>query len=80
MSRTLDTLLRPSLLAIAIALSAPLTSPALMAAELSATARSYNLPAGPLASTLNQIASQAGITLAIDASLLAGKTSALVNG
>ena len=80
MSRTLDTLLRPSLLAIAIALSAPLTSPALMAAELSATARSYNLPAGPLASTLNQIASQAGITLAIDASLLAGKTSAPVNG
>ena len=80
MSRTLDTLLRPSLLAVAIAFSVPLTSSVLMAAEYSTTARSYNLPAGPLASTLNQIASQAGITLAIDASLLAGKTSAPVNG
>ena len=80
MSRTLDTLLRPSLLAVAIAFSVPLTSSVLMAAEHSTTARSYNLPAGPLASTLNQIASQAGITLAIDSSLLAGKTSAPVNG
>ena len=80
MSRTLDTLLRPSLLAIAIALSAPLASTALMAAEQSSTARSYSLPAGPLATTLNQIASQAGVTLAIDSSLLAGKTSAPVEG
>ncbi|KMM94820.1 TonB-dependent siderophore receptor [Pseudomonas lundensis] len=80
MSRTLDTLLRPSLLAVAIAFSVPLTSSVLVAAEHSTTARSYNLPAGPLASTLNQIASQAGITLAIDSSLLAGKTSAPVNG
>ena len=80
MSRTLDTFLRPSLLAVAIALSAPLASTSLIAAEQSATARSYNLPAGPLAATLNQIASQAGITLAIDSSLLAGKTSAPVQG
>ena len=80
MSRTLDTFLRPGLLAVAIALSAPLTNTALMAAEQSSTSRSYNVPAGPLASTLNHIASQAGITLAIEASLLAGKTSAPVNG
>ena len=80
MSRTLDTFLRPSLLAVAIALSAPLASTPLMAAEQASSARSYNLPAGPLAATLNQIASQAGITLAIDASLLAGKTSAPVSG
>ena len=33
MSRTLDTYLRPGLLAAAIALSAPLASPSLMAAE-----------------------------------------------
>ena len=80
MSRTLDTFLRPSLLAVAIALSAPLASTPLMAAEQASSARSYNLPAGPLAATLNQIASQAGITLAIDSSLLAGKTSAPVKG
>ena len=80
MSRTLDTFLRPSLLAVAIALGAPLASTTLIAAEQASSARSYNLPAGPLAATLNQIASQAGITLAIDSSLLAGKTSAPVNG
>ena len=80
MSRTLDTFLRPSLLAVAIAFSAPLTSTLLIAAEQASSARNYNLPAGPLAATLNQIASQAGITLAIDSSLLAGKTSAPVNG
>jgi len=80
MSRSLDTFLRPSLLAVAIALCAPLTSTALVAGEQTSSARSYNLPAGPLASTLNQIASQAGITLAIDSSLLAGKTSAPVKG
>ena len=80
MSRTLDTFLRPSLLAVAIALGAPLASTTLIAAEQASSARSYNLPASPLAATLNQIASQAGITLAIDSSLLAGKTSAPVNG
>ena len=80
MSRSLDTFLRPSLLALAIALSAPFASTSLVAAEQSSTARSYNLPAGPLATTLNQIASQAGITLAIDSALLAGKSSAPVEG
>ena len=80
MSRSLDTFLRPSLLALAIALSAPFASTSLVAAEQSSTARSYNLPAGPLATTLNQIAGQAGITLAIDSALLAGKTSAPVEG
>ena len=80
MSRSLDTFLRPSLLALAIALSAPFASTSLVAAEQSSTARSYNLPAGPLATTLNQIAGQAGITLAIDSALLAGKSSAPVEG
>ncbi len=61
MSRTLDTLLRPSLLAVAIALGAPLASPLLLAAEHAASVRAYNLPSAPLASTLNQIASQAGL-------------------
>lgn len=79
MSRTLDTFLRPGLLAAAIALSAPLASTSLMAAEQT-TARTYNLPAGSLSTTLNQIASQSGITLAIDPTLVAGKTSAPVSG
>ncbi|KQV19605.1 TonB-dependent receptor [Pseudomonas sp. Root329] len=80
MSRSLDTLLRPSLLAIAIALCAPLASSQLMAAEQAPSVRAYNLPAAPLASTLNQIASQAGLALSLNPSLAAGKTSAPVKG
>jgi len=79
MSRAVDRILRPSLMALSIGLSAPLTSPALFAAEQSAP-RAYSLPAAPLASTLNQIASQSGITLAIDPALVSGRTSAPVNG
>jgi iron complex outermembrane receptor protein len=80
MSRTLDTLLRPSLLAVAIALCAPLASSQLIAAEQASSVRAYNLPAAPLASTLNQIASQSGLALSLNPSLAAGKTSAPVNG
>ncbi|MGZ0786474.1 TonB-dependent siderophore receptor [Pseudomonas saponiphila] len=80
MSRSLDTLLRPSLLAVAIALCAPLASQSLMAAEQASSVRAYDLPAAPLASTLNQIASQAGLALSLDPSLAAGKTSAPVKG
>lgn len=79
MSRAVDTLLRPSLMALAIGLAAPLASPALFAAEQSAL-RTYALPGAPLASTLNQIASQAGITLALDPALVSGRTSAPVSG
>lgn len=80
MTRAFETLLRPSLLAMAIALSAPLASSPLLAAEQSAGLRSYNLPAAPLSTTLNQIASQAGIALALDPSVTSGRTSAPVNG
>ncbi len=80
MSRPLDTLLRPSLLAVAIALCAPLASQGLMAAEQASSVRAYDLPAAPLASTLNQIASQAGLALSLDPSLAAGKSSAPVKG
>ena len=80
MSRTLDTLLRPSLLALAIALGTPLTSTALAAAEQASSMRAYNLPAAPLAATLNQIASQAGLALTLNPTLAAGKTSAPVKG
>ncbi|WP_089041446.1 TonB-dependent siderophore receptor [Pseudomonas fluorescens] len=80
MSRTLDTLLRPSLLAMAIALSAPLASTPLIAAEQASSVRAYNLSAAPLATTLNQIASQAGLALTLNPALAAGKTSAPVKG
>ncbi len=80
MSRTLDTLLRPSLLAVAIAFGTPLASPLLLAAEQAASVRAYNLPSAPLASTLNQIASQAGLALTLNPTLAAGKTSAPVKG
>ncbi|MDI3356442.1 TonB-dependent siderophore receptor [Pseudomonas sp. UYIF39] len=80
MSRSLDTLLRPSLLAIAIALCAPLASGQLIAAEQASSVRAYNLPAAPLTSILNQIASQAGLALSLNPSLAAGKTSAPVKG
>ncbi|RON82965.1 TonB-dependent siderophore receptor [Pseudomonas fluorescens] len=80
MSRSLDTLLRPSLLAIAIALSAPLLSSPLIAAEQASSVRAYNLPAAPLSTTLNQIASQGGLALSLNPSLAAGKTSAPVSG
>lgn len=45
-----------------------------------AQAESYQLPAGPLATTLNQIASQAGIVLSIDPALTAGKTAQPLRG
>lgn len=80
MSRSLDTLLRPSLVAVAIALCAPLASGQLIAAEQASSVRAYNLPAAPLASTLTQIASQAGLALSLNPSLAAGKTSAPVAG
>lgn len=80
MSRSLDTLLRPSLLAVAIALSVPLISSPLLAAEQASSVRAYNLPAAPLSTTLNQIASQGGIALSLNPALAAGKTSAPVNG
>ena len=45
-----------------------------------AHAEVYQLPSGPLAATLNQIASQAGVTLSIDPALTEGKNSAPVSG
>ena len=70
MTRALP-LFRPGLLAVAISL-AGICAPAL--------ADNYQLPAAPLASTLTQIASQAGIVLSIDPALTAGKQSAPVTG
>lgn len=64
-------LFRPSLLAAAIVLTSLATH---------ANAQGYQLPAAPLASTLNRIASDAGIVLSIDPALTAGKTAQPVSG
>lgn len=80
MSRSPDTLLRPSLLAFAIAFGTPLISSPLLAAEQASSVRAYDLPAAPLSTTLNQIASQGGLALSLNPALAAGKTSAPVNG
>ncbi|WP_426156575.1 TonB-dependent siderophore receptor [Pseudomonas sp. TSRC2-2] len=80
MSRSPDTLLRPSLLAFAIALGTPLISTPLLAAEQASSVRAYHLPAAPLSTTLNQIASQGGLALSLNPALAAGKTSAPVDG
>jgi iron complex outermembrane recepter protein len=80
MSRSPDNLLRPSLLAFAIALGTPLISSPLLAAEQASSVRAYHLPAAPLSTTLNQIASQGGLALSLNPALAAGKTSAPVDG
>jgi len=80
MSRSLTTLLRPSLMAVAIAMAAPSISSLAFAADQASTVRTYDMPAGPLASTLNQIASQAGLAMSLSPSLAAGKTSSPVRG
>ncbi len=76
MPRSLDSLLRRSLLAVAIALCTPLASSQLVAAEQASSVRAYNLPTAPLVNTLNQIA----MALSLNPSLAAGKTSAPVKG
>lgn len=61
----------PTLLALAITLGGTATQ---------ALAAPYQLPPAPLASTLTQIAADAGIVLSIDPALTAGKQSAPVEG
>lgn len=64
-------LFRPRLLVAAIAIAG---------LPLAASAEQYQLPAAPLASTLNHITSEAGIVLSIDPALTAGKTAQPVQG
>lgn len=76
--------LRPLALAacLAVALSGP---PAAAADEIAANpaaaeARSYAIPGGPLAATLNRFAMQAGVTLAAPPALTQERTSAGLSG
>ncbi len=55
------------------------TTPAAPAAGAEAT-RDYDLPAGPLAATLNRIAREAGLALTVDAQLVEGRSAAPVQG
>jgi len=50
------------------------------AASAAAAPRAWDLPAGPLAATLNRIAREAGLPLTVDAQLVAGRSSAPVQG
>lgn len=68
---------RPSMLVAAMALA---SLPAISLAQSADAVRSYQLPAAPLAGSLNQIASQAGVVLSIDPSLTAGKSAQPVQG
>jgi iron complex outermembrane receptor protein len=70
MQRT-STLFQPRLLAAALVLAC---------LPQRALAEHYQLPAGPLAGTLNRIASEAGIVLSIDPRLTAGRSSQPVEG
>lgn len=77
MSRPLARLLRPSLMAVAIALALPTFAVQALAAG---DKRAYDLPAAPLASRLTQIAGQAGLAMSLSPDLVAGKTAAPVTG
>lgn len=68
---------RPRLLVAAMTLA---SLPAFSLAQSADSVRSYRVPAAPLASSLNQIASQAGVVLSIDPSLTAGKRAQPVQG
>lgn len=65
----------PHALSVAVAL-ATLASPALVQAQ----SLSFNLPAGPLAQTLNAIASQSGRIVSLDPVLVQGKQAQAVIG
>lgn len=55
-------------------------APAAQAAETETDKHIYAIPAGPLATQLNQFAAQSGIYLASDSQLTAGKSSPAFNG
>jgi len=73
MRRPFQLSLRPCLLATAILLA---TSSAIAAEPL----RDYQLPAGPLASTLNRIAAEGGLSLSLDPALAQGRSAHAVQG
>ncbi len=73
--------LRPIVAALLLATAASPSFNAYAASTVAASAvQPYALPAASLSSTLNQISHAAKITLSVEASLVAGKTSSPVSG
>ena len=63
-----------------LAIASTLSSNISLAQPTANQLQRYQIPAGPLSSTLNQFAAQAGILLSANAELTAGKKSAGLNG
>ncbi|WP_422419313.1 TonB-dependent siderophore receptor [Pseudomonas sp. GZD-222] len=76
-----DSMIRPSLLALAIALgsSAPLYALAQNDSSVSAT-QVFDIPAGDLGESLSRIARQSGRVLSVSPALVQGKRAAAVSG
>lgn len=76
-----DSMIRPSLLALAIALgsSAPLYALAQNGSSVSTT-QAFDLPAGDLGESLSRIARQSGRVLSVSPALVQGKQAARVSG
>jgi iron complex outermembrane receptor protein len=73
MRRPFELSIRPCLLATAILLA---TSSAIAAEAV----RDYQVPAGPLASTLNRIAAEGGLSLSLDPAMAQGRSAHAVQG
>lgn len=74
--------LKPCAAALLFALAAGMlaTPPATAQTAAAAAVRDYDLPAGPLAATLNRIAREAGLAFTTDAQLMQGRSAAPVRG
>ncbi len=74
--------LRPLVAALVLATGALALAPATAAAQAQAAAveREYDLPAGPLAATINRIARDADLTVVVDSALVAGRQAPAVKG
>lgn len=75
----------PLALAIALALVGIVPTAAMAQSQTASpraeqTVRDYDLPAGPLATTLNRISREAGIVLTVDAATLENRNAAAVRG
>ncbi|WP_367068221.1 TonB-dependent receptor [Oryzisolibacter sp. LB2S] len=83
MSHALPFSLKPCAAALLLALTTGMlvaAAPAAAQTAAAAAVREYDLPAGPLAATLNRIAREAGLAFSTDAQLMQGRSAAPVRG
>ncbi|THF62931.1 TonB-dependent siderophore receptor [Pseudothauera nasutitermitis] len=71
---------RPIALALALALAGALPHGAVAQPAATVSQQNYDLPAGPLAATLNRISREAGLTLTVDSQLVGSRRAAPVRG